>query len=66
MQAADLEKDCNSFTVFVCIGLFVLGVWGITRRFVFSGTGLLGTLFPVKLGPPFPEERPLTQIRATI
>ena len=37
MQAADLEKDCNSFTV--C--LFVLGVWGITLLSFFSGTGLL-------------------------
>ena len=42
MQAADLEKDCNSFTVCVVIGMFVLGVWGITLPFFsFSGTGLL-------------------------
>ena len=27
MQADDLEKDCNSFTV--AFGMFVLGVWGI-------------------------------------
>ena len=33
MQAGDLEKDCNSFTV--C--LFVLGVWGITLPSFFSG-----------------------------
>ena len=31
MQAADLEKDCNSFTV--C--LFVIGVWKITPLWVF-------------------------------
>ena len=30
IQAADLEKDCNSFIVCVAIGMFVLGVWGIT------------------------------------
>ena len=30
MQAADLEKDCNSFTTCVAIGMFVLGVWEIT------------------------------------
>ena len=41
MQAADLEKDSNSFTVCVAIGMFVLGVWGATLpSFVFSGTGL--------------------------
>ena len=44
MQAADLEKDCNSFTVCVAIGMFVLGVWGITLPSLFClfpGTGLL-------------------------
>ena len=43
MQAADLEKDCNSFTVCVAIGMFVLpGVWGtILPSFVFR-TGLFG------------------------
>ena len=34
IQAADLEKDCNSF-------MFVLRVWGITLPSFFSGTGLL-------------------------
>ena len=29
MQAADLEKDCNSFTVCVAISMFVLGLWEI-------------------------------------
>ena len=41
MQAADLEKECNSFTVCVAIGMFVLGVWGIILPSFFSGTGLL-------------------------
>ena len=43
IQAADLEKDCTSFTVCVAIGMFVLGVWGITLPsfYFFSGTGLL-------------------------
>ena len=42
MQAADLEKDLNSFTVCVAIGMFVLGLWGITLPSFFSpGTGLL-------------------------
>ena len=40
MQAADLEKDCNLFTVCVAIGMFVLGVWEITLPSFFSGTGL--------------------------
>ena len=31
MHAADLEKDCNSLTVCVAIGMFVLGVCGITH-----------------------------------
>ena len=30
IQAADLEKDCNSFTLCVAIGIVVLGVRGIT------------------------------------
>ena len=30
MQATDRRKDCNSFTVYVAIGMFVLGVWGVT------------------------------------
>ena len=42
MQAANLEKDCNSFTVCVAIGMFVLGVKGITfPSFFFSGTGIM-------------------------
>ena len=42
MQAADLKKDGNSFTVCVAIGMFALGVWGITLPGgFFSGTGLL-------------------------
>ena len=43
MQTAYLEKDRNSFTVCVAIGMFVLGVWGITLPsfFFLPGTGLL-------------------------
>ena len=41
MQATDHEKDCNLFTVCAAIGLFVLGLWGITLPSFFSGTGLL-------------------------
>ena len=41
IQAANLEKDCNSFTVCVAIGMFVLGLWGISLPSSFlSGTGL--------------------------
>ena len=41
MQAADMEKkDCNSFTLCVAIGMFVLGLWGIDLPSYFPGTGL--------------------------
>ena len=51
MQAAGLKKDCNSFTVCVAIGMFVLGVWGITLHLFFpSGTGLLGGGRGVQVG----------------
>ena len=30
IQTVHLEKGCDSFTVCVAIGMFVLGVWGIT------------------------------------
>ena len=45
MQAADIKKDCNSFTVRVAIGMFVLGLWGITLPSFLSGTGLLCLLW---------------------
>ena len=43
IQAADLDKDCNSFTVCVAVGMFALGVWGITLS-SFSSSSETGIL----------------------
>ena len=41
MQAADLEIDCNSFTVCVTIGMFALGVRGISLpSFIFRNKSI--------------------------